>query len=59
MICKSKWSIKMPFYMPMKGLRRNDDAMKTDAGITIFYRERFRNYCLSKNSNGLFLKPIA
>jgi hypothetical protein len=25
----------MLFVMPMKGLRRNDDAMKTNAGITI------------------------
>ena len=23
----------MPIGLPMKGLRRNDDAMKTDAGI--------------------------
>jgi hypothetical protein len=28
--------LKMHIDLPMKGLRRNDDAMKTDAGIIIF-----------------------
>jgi hypothetical protein len=25
----------MPYALPMKGLRRNDDAMKTNAGIVV------------------------
>jgi len=27
----------MPFLQQMKGLRRNEDAMKTNAGITLIY----------------------
>jgi hypothetical protein len=29
-------NLKMLIDMPTKGLRRNDDAMKTDAGIIIY-----------------------
>ncbi len=39
-------NLKMPFLHQMNGLRRNDDAMKTAAGITLFILTRLCNLIL-------------